>query len=847
MPRNEEIYHLWMASAPERHARLDALFLERLQAHDTAGCQALLDAVVEAGGEGDPLLALCRGIMANELTRDWGAAEAHFHQVLEHPQVEPSLRSRAMMALGLVDRYQGRYHAALHNLEECCRVAEAAGDFALLAKALRNRGIACTEGWMKGQLPRSALDDALACHLRSKDISQRCGETELGARAWNNIGAVYKEMGRLDEALAAYRSALALAPPAQRYVRNAITHNIAEVEELQGHWAEAQAAYGEVLATYREIAGDYEVAGALLNLGSVQERRGLTDAAMVSYQEAVAAVESIRARLKAEEARAGFLGTRLAPYERLIALSCSRPGGEGLAFDMVERAKARAFIELLAGRPLRPPRAVPKRLLRREQSLRGGLSHLYRMGPPARSADPVSRRIGALETELEDVYRQMRRLDAQYAGCRTVDPLPLAEVHRRLPPGATLLEYFGTGDEIGCFVINRATAGARMLPGAGQAVRRHLALGDSASMDSPAGDGRGMEADDLYGALLAPIDGLLDGCEQLYIVPHGLLHYVPLHALGDGAPLLQRHRVAYAPSASILLRDREGPAQARRQDCLALGFNGTNLRFAELEARCVASATGGVAHLGADATAEALYREGPSHRTLHLACHGTFNPQAPLASGLMLADGKLDAMSILQGLRLSADLVVLSACDTGRAAVLRGDELMGLARSILYAGASAVLVSLWPVDDLATALLMDAFYRARIDQPPGPDGIAEALRQAQLALRAMSIDEALAACERLRAVDTSGDGGAAAWADAALASLQAAAGEAVGARCPALAGRGAHLARWIGAARPAPRHARKPYEHPYYWAAFSLICGSVPLPPLHSGKVDTAVGDAATA
>lgn len=838
---DEEVFHLWMARAPERHARLDETFLERLQAHDPNGCQALLDVVAKADGEGDSLLSLCRGIVANEITRDWGAAEAHFHDVLDHPEAAPSLRARAMMALGLGDRYQGRYGAALQNLEQSCDIAEHAGDLPLLAKALRNRGIVCTEGWMKGLLPRTALEDALTCHTRSRDISQQCGETDLGTRAWNNIGIVYKELGRLDEALAAYRAALALTSPTQRYVRNAITHNIAEVEEMQGHWVEAQAAYEEVLATYRQIAGDYEVAGALLNLGSVQERRGLTDAAVASYREAVMAVESLRARLKSEEARAGFLGTSLAAYERLIALSGSRPGGEQLAFEMVERAKARAFIELLADRPLRPPQAVPARLLRRERSLRAGLSHLYAMGAHAGSDGPPGRRIARLEADLEEVYRQMRRLDAQYAGCRTVDPLPLDEVQRRLPPFTSLLEYFETGDEIGCFVIDRTSVSMRMLPGAAATVRHHLTPGEAAGTSSPATDDERSDAHALYAGLLAPVEELLKDSSDVCIVPHGLLHYIPLHALGDPTPLLERRRVTYSPSVSVLLRDQHQTAPggaSEAAECLALGFNGTNLHYAELEARCVAAVTGGTVRTGAEATAEALYGQGPAHRVLHLACHGTFNPQAPLASGLMLADGKLDAMTILQGPRLHADLVVLSACDTGQARVLRGDELMGLARSILYAGASAVLVTLWPVDDLATALLMDAFYRFRGALSAGTESTAEALRRAQMALRSMSAEDALTASERLQCMGVSGNGGASGRRAEAL--------EAGGMRGSALTERGTQLARWTGASRPAPAHGGRPYEHPYYWAAFSLICGCVPRPP-HSGMVDSAVGDAATA
>src|SRR5205807_260343 len=92
--------------------------------------------------------------------------------------------------------------------------------------------------------------------------------------------------------------------------------------------------------------------------------------------------------------------------------------------------------------------------------------------------------------------------------------------------------------------------------------------------------------------------------------------------------------------------------------CLAVGYNGDSLHFAELEARHVATAADGESLIGSAADSRALYERGSSFRSLHLACHGTFNADAPLASGLLLADGKLDAMAILQTLRLRADLVV---------------------------------------------------------------------------------------------------------------------------------------------------------------------------------------------
>jgi hypothetical protein len=107
----------------------------------------------------------------------------------------------------VVERQQGRFQPALRHLAESCRLAEEAGDWRNLAIALTSRGVACTDGWVQGQLPREALDEALVYHTRARDLFLAAGKPEAAVSSWNNLGAVYKAMDRPAEALAAYRAA----------------------------------------------------------------------------------------------------------------------------------------------------------------------------------------------------------------------------------------------------------------------------------------------------------------------------------------------------------------------------------------------------------------------------------------------------------------------------------------------------------------------------------------------------------------------------------------------------------------------------------------------------------------
>jgi len=820
-----EVHHLFAAEHEDRHARLDAAFRRCLRARDEAGCESLIAAAEEGDTADEPLVLLCRGLVATELSRDWGMAEAHLQRVLDRSAHSPSLHARALQALGILDRLQGRYEAALIRLERACSLVEGGDDLRTLATALNTRGLVTTEGWMHRRLPQTSLHLARTCLVRAIGLYKDLNEQQAELSVWNNLGILDQELGQPEAALADYREALRLVPPNHSFIQAALLNNIAAVDTLLGRLSAAQQSYTEVLRLWQETGGPFETMEALLNLGSVQECRGFYTVAVQSYRQAIAAVESLRAQLKAEEARTGFLGKSLAPYERLIALYLRELGGEGDAFEVVERAKARAFIELLAGKPLRPPEAVPPAMLEREATLRQALGKLYAMHLNAGAPGPGAARVASLETELEDLYRRMRRLDAQYAGSRSVEPLSLAEVQQRLPASVALLEYFSTGDEFGCFVIGRDTVTARLLPGAMTTVRRYLeAGGNLVSLGRAAGSGDAAPAtwSQLADVLLAPIQGTLVGVERLYVAPHGPLHYLPLHALGV-TPLLERYRVAYTPSASVLLREH-APEPDTRADllpgCLALGFAGADLRYAELEAVHTAKLTDGVALVGPAASGEALLEQGPRFRILHLACHGTFNPQAPLASGLLLAGGKLDAMTVLQRLRLRADLVVLSACDTGQAEIQRGDELMGVARSFLYAGAASVLVSLWPVDDLATALLMDRFYRAYLVLPPGPDSAADALRHAQLALRVMSAGEALALAVAMGVTPAAADADEGTDVDGTDVQVPRTV------PLPAAAVRGILTSEQRSPERKLIHSTTAcPYGDPFYWAAFVLIRG----------------------
>ena len=269
-------------------------------------------------------------------------------------------------------------------------------------------------------------------------------------------------------------------------------------------------------------------------------------------------------------------------------------------------------------------------------------------------------------------------------------------------------------------------------------------------LDEPRGDKWIKPAEGLASLLVRPIQNeqWLDGVSQLYVVPHGVLNYLPFALLpqqrvGDKSLLIDTYSIAYLPTAAVLLRDARKPNGP--QSLLAMSPNRSRLRYAPDEVRSIDALFRPRSEmlLGVDATESRFKSLAGKHGVLHLATHGQFNKLNPLLSGLELEadgidDGMLQVHEVL-GLRLNADLVTLSACDTalgsGHLAMIpAGDEFVGMTRAFLSAGSSSVVATLWEVDDRSSGKLMRRFYE-HLAQSTRPADKAGALARAQRELR----------------------------------------------------------------------------------------------------------------
>lgn len=525
----------------------------------------------------------------------------------------------------------------------------------------------------------------------------------------------------------------------------------------------------------------------LCDIGEVHEARGGADRALECYDRAIEQLESRRGFLSRDELKVALASDKGAQYLYFLAARAAvKAGDASRGFDYAERGKARALLDLMAAaRANATDDEDDETRAWRESSMRLVL-HRGLLAQARVQRPPDAGRIAALEAQVAEeeatvvaAERHLTRRNprAFEALGTSAAPMRAGEVRRLLRPGTALVEYFFLGEDLLAWAVTRDAgpiahhAAVRATALALDIVRFHRACEHRAAWASKGAD--------LARVLLEPLAGIIRQCEHLVFVPHGAAHALPFHALPfDGVPLAVHRSVSYLPSASVLQWLTDDGAEALPDRILVVGNPTRDLPAARGEAEFVARQFPQAVLLMEDAaTEEAVRAEIAKAPLLHFATHGTLDEETPLNSSIELAEGGQLTVYELMLMRLHARLVVLSACSTAQGETTGGDDVLGLTRGLLAAGARAALVSLWPVDDRSTALLMEEFYRQLRAGVRAP----EALRAAQNHLREL------------------GAGGAAATSPAR------------------------HLVLDEGDAVEEEDGVETGYSHPYHWAPFVLV------------------------
>ncbi|MBE7557123.1 MAG: CHAT domain-containing protein [Anaerolineales bacterium] len=533
---------------------------------------------------------------------------------------------------------------------------------------------------------RGQWSEALA-HFE-KYVAQRRAEgaEDREGRGLNNIGEVLLFQGRFKEALTAFQEAL--AKMTTRVFRIDTHMFMGLTYQAQGNLSQAEQSFREALIVALAIERRDILAEVHYRLGECLNQSGDPDAALTEFEAGAAIIEATREPLRDEGLKISLLGRWQQVYEALVLYheALEHPA---VAFAWAERARARAFTDTVLA----------------QQAASSDVNE-----QPTPTANAIAM---------------------------------LAEIQAVLPADGVLLCYFTTGVLDRALPLLNAVAADNPLrdrlitlprivlfvvTGGRLTVHQCPLDPNLLSTVSPRGRDHTRFLDlsvrrQLYQALFGPVEEMTIA-RRCYIIPHGPLHHVPFEALIEAAEEELPLVISYTPSATLLARHAPLPTSSAVlgvNGCLAIGYNsnetGRSLSYTEPEAKMVAQLMGGRAWVGSQPKLEQLQPSVSQQRWLHFACHGSFNHEHPLESYLEIAEGeRLTAFAVLERWQLKAELVVLSACHTGVSRVLRGDEPFGLIRAFLTAGAKAMLVSRWPVEDLPAFLLMSRFYQSLGDE-----------------------------------------------------------------------------------------------------------------------------------
>ncbi|HXR96775.1 MAG TPA: CHAT domain-containing protein [Terriglobales bacterium] len=511
----------------------------------------------------------------------------------------------------------------------------------------------------------------------------------------------------------------------------------------------AEAALGQLQAPWLHVQ-------VQMLLGQLAERSGDRATALAAYERAMSEAEATRGNINFDELRISFMRDKSQLYERYLELLLggeTAPPPEAVWLHM-ERAKSRSLASVMAGGfgAIQPRMGEGSRVVHEISRLREELNWYYRQLDPGQpggnrptegGVDDVLKAIQHREHQLLRAIRQLP--DDEYRILEQESGITLERMRHHLGD-ASWIEYFHCASGFVAVVGDRHDLRVVRLPGERSAVEGALRL-----LRYQVGK-RAMESEYFRqnaGAFLRAADSHLDLLQReliapllpyiknrhILIIPHGVLHALPftaLHTAGEGgeagSSLLDHHSLSLAPSAAVFALASQRPPSPERQRLLVAAEPAFAVSEIAAVSRCWPEAT---VLSGTASTLAAVKLAAASSRLIHIAAHGVFRADNPYFSALELADGRLNVIDIYN-LRLHADVVVLSGCGTALGDLAGGDEIIGLSRAFLYAGARAVIASLWDVDDRTTAEFMTCFYR---HWTAGNNTLAEALRHAQLEFR----------------------------------------------------------------------------------------------------------------
>ncbi len=686
----------------------------------------------------------------------------------------------------------GEYEQAINYYNKAQDLAKDSGNQANVAAIYHNLAQVYLE---QGELEKAHKGDEQALNLYESLILQLNNQVSpeiIRAKAaiLNNLGYIDSKNQNFSAALTNYKNSLQLWQNLGNQSGIASTvNNLGDLYLLQNDSKNALDYYQQALAIRQRIKDRLKETISLYSIALVYRNNENLSKAKEFIERAINLIENLRTQVTNDDLRTSFLASKQDYYrfyiDLLMQLNKKYPqqGWDAKALYVSEKSKARSLLDILARSSGKITNGISPSLLEQKEFLERSIANLESQQINLSDTTYITK----LKRNYQEVLKKIAIQYPHYSNLNQPNILNLSQIQKLLDSNTILLEYALGEKQSYLYLVSSHSLKAYELPAESTIEKSVKEFRQSFLF--PAKRIRATLAVRSGYALKKLIlpDNLELGNKRILIVSDGALHYVPFSALSNSEKinsnqgyLIDQHELISIPSASVLAVIRQelahrksapnplavfaDPVFSNNDDRLKfLGFEKSpplaidlmksaresgvvfnRLPFTQTEAQKIVALLPGKSSLqqiGFQANRNNVFNSQlKQYRLIHFASHGLLNSQNPQLSGLVLSlfDSKGHSvngflrLSEIFNLRLPADLIVLSACQTGLGKIIKGEGMIGLTRGFMYAGSPRVVVSLWSVDDQATSVLMSKFYQAILQNRLTPSA---ALRQAQIATK----------------------------------------------------------------------------------------------------------------